>query len=121
MSEPYPSEKAYGHGLVLGKFYPFHAGHQALIRAALRACDRVTVALLGSQVETIPLEVRAEWLREEHPTAHVVAAMDEARVDFDDPAACTGTDEEIMACFRRSRDEIQRWIDETLIGEKQEA
>ncbi|NYI80853.1 AAA family ATPase [Nocardioides panzhihuensis] len=87
MSEPYPSERAFGHGLVLGKFYPFHAGHQALIRAALRACDRVTVELLGSQVETIPLEVRAEWLREEHPTAHVVAAMDDARVDFDDPAA----------------------------------
>lgn len=87
MSEPFLSEKAYGHGLVLGKFYLFHAGHQALIRAALRACDRVTVELLGSQVETIPLEVRAEWLREEHPTAHVVAAMDEARVDFDDPAA----------------------------------
>ena len=87
MSESYLAEKNFGHGLVLGKFYPFHAGHQALIRAALRACDRVTVELLGSQVETIPLEVRAEWLREEHPTAHVVAAMDEARVDFDDPAA----------------------------------
>lgn len=79
--------KPYRHGMVLGKFYPFHAGHQALIRAALRSCERVTVELLGSQVETIPLEVRAEWLREEHPTAHVVAGMDEARIDFDDPAA----------------------------------
>lgn len=34
---------------------------------------------------------------------------------FDDPAACTGRDEEILACFRRSRDEIRAWIEETLI------
>ena len=25
---------------------------------------------------------------------------------FDDPAACEGTDEEVLACFRKSRDEI---------------
>lgn len=39
---------------------------------------------------------------------------------FDDPAACTGTDEEVLACFRRSRDEIHAWIEETFIqGEKE--
>ncbi len=32
---------------------------------------------------------------------------------FDDPAACTGTEEEILACFRRSRDEIRAWLEET--------
>ncbi len=34
---------------------------------------------------------------------------------FDDPAACTGTDEEILACFRRGRDEIRAWIEEAFI------
>jgi len=34
---------------------------------------------------------------------------------FADPAACTGTEEEVLACFRRSRDEIRSWIEETLI------
>jgi arsenate reductase len=34
---------------------------------------------------------------------------------FDDPAACTGTDEEVLACFRRCRDEIRAWIEETFI------
>ncbi|HVP89577.1 MAG TPA: arsenate reductase ArsC [Terriglobales bacterium] len=34
---------------------------------------------------------------------------------FDDPAACTGTDEEILACFRRSRDEIRDWIQNDLM------
>jgi arsenate reductase len=39
---------------------------------------------------------------------------------FDDPAACTGTDEEIMNCFRRIRDEIRAWIEETFIRAKPE-
>jgi arsenate reductase len=40
---------------------------------------------------------------------------------FDDPAACAGTDEEVLACFRRSRDEIRAWIEEALIsGRRQE-
>lgn len=39
---------------------------------------------------------------------------------FDDPAACAGTDEEVLACFRRSRDEIRGWIEETLVRERQE-
>jgi arsenate reductase len=34
---------------------------------------------------------------------------------FDDPAACTGTDEEVLACFRRCRDEVHAWIEETLV------
>jgi arsenate reductase len=34
---------------------------------------------------------------------------------FDDPAACAGTDEEVLACFRRVRDEIKAWIEETLV------
>ena len=39
---------------------------------------------------------------------------------FDDPAACTGTDEEIMNCFRRIRDEIRAWIEETFMRAKPE-
>ncbi len=35
---------------------------------------------------------------------------------FDDPAACTGTDEEVLACFRRCRDEIRAWIEETFVN-----
>lgn len=33
-----------------------------------------------------------------------------AHEGFDDPAACAGTDDEVMACFRRSRDEIRAWL-----------
>lgn len=74
------------HGLVLGKFYPFHAGHQQLVRAATAECEKVTVQVLGSSVESIPMQVRADWIRAEHPTARVVSGLDDAPVDYDDPA-----------------------------------
>jgi arsenate reductase len=31
---------------------------------------------------------------------------------FPDPAACRGTDEEVLQCFRRTRDEISAWIED---------
>ncbi len=34
---------------------------------------------------------------------------------FADPAACRGTDEDVLACFRRSRDEIREWIETELL------
>jgi glycine cleavage system H lipoate-binding protein len=34
---------------------------------------------------------------------------------FDDPAACTGSDEEVLACFRKSRDEIRTWIEDMFV------
>lgn len=80
------SLRQFRHGLVLGKFYPPHAGHHHLIRTALRACERVTVEVLASEVESIPLQNRIEWLREDHPTAQVVGGMDEAEIDYDSPA-----------------------------------
>jgi arsenate reductase len=39
---------------------------------------------------------------------------------FDDPAACTGTDEEVLACFRKGRDEIRAWIEGALVQGKRE-
>lgn len=75
------------HGLVVGKFYPPHAGHHLLIRSAARTCTRVTVAVLGSSVETLPLEVRVACLREVHAgdgNVAVVADLDDHPVDFQD-------------------------------------
>ena len=77
----------YAHGLVIGKFYPPHAGHLALVRHALARCERVTVQVLASSAESVPGALRAAWLRDELPTAHVVHGLDDAPVDYDDPAA----------------------------------
>ncbi len=42
-------------------------------------------------------------------------AKDTIHHAFEDPAACSGTEEEVLACFRRSRDEIRRWIETDLL------
>ena len=89
----------YGHGLIVGKFYPPHAGHHALIAAAEAACDRVTVVVAPSSRETIPLADRLAWLREAHgPTVRFVGVHDDHPVDYADPAVW----EMHMAVFRQA-------------------
>lgn len=95
------SDRRFRHGLVLGKFYPLHAGHSHLIRTAQRASERVTVQVLASSFETIPMDVRAAWIREDHPGARVVAGLDDAAVDYASPAA-----------WEAHMDVIERLLDE---------
>ncbi|MCR2828182.1 AAA family ATPase [Microbacterium sp. zg.Y909] len=78
---------AYRHALVIGKFYPLHAGHGHLIRTAERCSARVTVEVIGSSVESIPVEVRAQWVAEEHPRVRVVSKVDDTPIDFESSAA----------------------------------
>ncbi|MGH3378726.1 MAG: AAA family ATPase [Actinoallomurus sp.] len=76
------------HGLVVGKFYPPHAGHHHLIDTAAAACERLTVVAAASPVESIPIALRAAWLRERHPQPHVeiVPAVDDVEVDYESEA-----------------------------------
>ncbi|WP_194815858.1 AAA family ATPase [Nocardia sp. XZ_19_385] len=76
----------FGHGLVLGKFYPPHAGHHHLVRTAEARCARLTVLVCASAVESISLTDRVAWMREAHPDAEVVGAVDDIPVDLHDPA-----------------------------------
>ncbi|MER7958802.1 AAA family ATPase [Streptomyces sp. NPDC096030] len=75
----------YGHGLVLGKFYPPHAGHHHLVRTARDRCERLTVLVCASSVESLTLEDRVAWMREVHPDVLVVGAVDDIPVDLLDP------------------------------------
>ncbi|MGW1540065.1 AAA family ATPase [Streptomyces sp. NPDC002309] len=84
------------HGLVLGKFYPPHAGHHHLIRTARDRCERLTVLVCASSVETLALEHRIAWMREIHPDVQVVGAVDDIPVDLQDPAVWDAH----MAIFR---------------------
>ncbi|MEV1015023.1 MULTISPECIES: AAA family ATPase [unclassified Micromonospora] len=79
----------FGHGMVVGKFYPPHAGHHALIAAAAARCATVTVVVAPSRRESIPLAARLDWLREAHadtPWVRFVGRYDDHPVDYDDPA-----------------------------------
>lgn len=74
------------HGLVLGKFYPPHAGHDFLIEAARGGCDRLTVAVLAASHESIPHELRRAWVQERHPDVRVVSGLDDHPIDYSDAA-----------------------------------
>jgi HTH-type transcriptional repressor of NAD biosynthesis genes len=55
-------DNLYTKGLVLGKFMPFHLGHQALIQFALSHCESLIVLLCVHEGEEIPASVRMNWL-----------------------------------------------------------
>lgn len=83
------SMRRYRHALVLGKFYPPHAGHHHLIRAAAKASERTTVAVLAASVESIPLADRVYWLAAEHWADAGVAVLgdiDDHPIDLYDGA-----------------------------------
>lgn len=64
-------------GLVLGKFMPPHTGHLYLLETARPQVDELTVLVCTLPDEPIPGTLRAAWMRELAPTAHVVHVTDE--------------------------------------------
>lgn len=64
-------------GLVLGKFAPLHKGHQSLIEASLVETERTVVLIYDCEdLETPPLQVRANWIRTLYPAVEVLEAWD---------------------------------------------
>ena len=64
-------------GLTLGKYAPFHRGHQLVIDTALSEMDDVIVIIYDApDVTPVPLNVRANWLRKLHPQIEVIEAWD---------------------------------------------
>ncbi|GHH77175.1 transcriptional regulator NadR [Kitasatospora indigofera] len=81
------------HGLVIGKFYPPHAGHHFLIRSAADACELVTVVVMAADVESIPLAARVSWVAEAwagEPHVRVAGVADNLAVDYGSEAAWDG-------------------------------
>ena len=59
-------------GLIVGKFYPLHKGHQYLIETGLKNCDELTVVVCELKDHTILGEKRAGWIRELYPQVKVL-------------------------------------------------
>lgn len=68
-------------GLVIGRFYPPHRGHKFLIDTALAQVDHLDLLVCVRPEQTIPGELRAQWLKEIHPSAHVRAIDDPGKDD----------------------------------------
>ena len=63
-------------GLTLGKFAPFHRGHQMLVETALAEVDELVVMVYATDVTEVPLQVRAGWIRALYPTVRIIEAWD---------------------------------------------
>ncbi len=77
------------HGLVVGKFYPPHLGHQHVIETAARECSQVTVLVMAAACESVPLAERMAWLElalAGEPAVVVTGVRCDVPVDFGDPA-----------------------------------
>lgn len=70
-----------GHGLVVGRFDPLHAGHAFVLDFARAYTRTLDVAVLEASEDSYPARLRAAWLREDVPDARVVVV---ARLE--DPA-----------------------------------
>ncbi len=63
-------------GLTLGKFAPLHKGHQYLFETALKEVDKLIVIIYDTPVTTIPLPIRANWIRNLYPDVTLIEAWD---------------------------------------------
>lgn len=73
--------KRFKTGVVIGKFYPPHRGHHLLIDTAMAHCERTSVLVCWKPEQTVPISVRMECLREEHPGAEIIAVADTLAAD----------------------------------------
>jgi NadR type nicotinamide-nucleotide adenylyltransferase len=73
-------------GLVLGKFAPFHKGHQYLIDFALPKVDRLYILVYeDAGLSGFPLSVRADWIRKLVPEVIVIEGHGSPTIDNDTP------------------------------------
>jgi NadR type nicotinamide-nucleotide adenylyltransferase len=68
--------KRFRTGVLAGKFYPPHRGHQFLIESALGQCDELYVLACFNPSQSIPIASRVEWLREMCPAARILSVLD---------------------------------------------
>jgi len=63
-------------GLTLGKFAPFHRGHQLLVETALAEVDELVVMVYATSLTEVPLQVRAGWIKDLYPSVRIIEAWD---------------------------------------------
>lgn len=64
-------------GVTVGKFYPFHLGHDLLIQTAKRQVDRLVVLVGWKPEHHLSGTLRANWIREMHPDVEVIEVLDD--------------------------------------------
>lgn len=68
-------------GLVIGKFYPPHKGHEYLINYAFMHCDYLDVVVCDLPGQKIEAKKRAKWIQKTFPKANVRVVFDLGKDD----------------------------------------
>jgi NadR type nicotinamide-nucleotide adenylyltransferase len=63
-------------GLTIGKFAPFHKGHQLVLDTALSEVDSLVVMIYDTDVIDIPLPIRSRWMKDLYPQITVIECWD---------------------------------------------
>ena len=58
-------------GFTIGKFAPFHKGHQYLIETALKEMDKMIVVVYDTNLINVNTQKRAEWIKELYPNVEI--------------------------------------------------
>ena len=73
-------------GFTIGKFAPLHKGHQYLIETAMKEMDEFYIVIYETDKIKIPIEERANWIKNLYPEAKIIYAKN--------PPSKYGLDEE---------------------------
>ena len=61
-------------GFTIGKFAPLHKGHQYLIEKGIKETEEFYVVIYDTNVTKIPLEERANWIKQIYPEVKILYA-----------------------------------------------
>ena len=63
-------------GFTIGKFAPFHKGHEYLIETALKDVDDFYVVIYDTPQFNIDIETKEKWVKEKFPKVKIIKAYD---------------------------------------------
>lgn len=75
-------------GLTIGKFAPFHKGHEYLIQTALKYVDKLYIFIYETDVIDITIEIRKKWIEEKFKNENIEV------IETKDPPKKYGMDED---------------------------
>ena len=62
-------------GFTIGKFAPFHKGHQYLIEKALKKMDEFYVVVYDTPQFDIDIETKIKWIKNVFPNVKILKAF----------------------------------------------
>ena len=66
-------------GFTIGKFAPFHKGHEYLIETALKEMEQFYIVIYDTDIIDIPIETRAKWIKDRYKNVKLIYAYDSPR------------------------------------------